>query len=292
MLRPSARKAGAVHDRVVVLLYHSVHPSPGPASTTPEEFRAHLSWLTEHCRLISLERTLEAVPASDDPRPSVAITFDDGFANNHEYALPSLVDHGVPATFFLTTGLINGDARVALRFSRMLGVNPEDVKGLSWGQVLELQAEGLAIGAHTVTHPNLAQLDPATASREIEVCKHELEDRLGVEVSAFAYPFGKPKHHFSWTTIDQVQEGGYSLAVTVNHRGVKQDEPRFSIPRFAVAHDNVDFLKAKVQGERDGLGVWQQTAPRWLSNLASPDHSFSGELSLLDTPDSDEVSWC
>jgi peptidoglycan/xylan/chitin deacetylase (PgdA/CDA1 family) len=223
--------------------------------------------------------------ANDASRPCVAITFDDGFANNHENALPILLDHGVTATFFITTGLVNADERVSARFSRLLSIEREHVRGLSWSQVQELQAEGMSIGAHTVTHPNLRVLAPADANREIELSKLELEDRLGVAVRGFAYPFGKPKHHFTETTIRQVEDSGFSHAVAVHFRGVSPGSQHYRIPRFSVAHDDVTRLSRKVRGREDGLGVWQQTAPRWLSHLVSPSHSFGGEMSLIESPE-------
>ncbi len=169
----------------------------------------------------------------------------------------------------------------------MLEIDTEDATGLSWGQVREMQAEGMSIGAHTVTHPNLEELEPPIARREIEQCKQELEERLGIEVPAFAYPFGKPKHHFSRNTIQLVSDSGYSFAAAVHFRGVRSEGPQFAMPRFAIGQDDVDDLRRKVLGERDGVGIWQQAAPRWLSHRLSTGHSFRGEVSLLESPDPD-----
>jgi len=77
-----------------------------------------------------------------------------------------LLDHGVPATFFITTGLVDADERVTERFTRLLRMDAADVDGLSWNQFREFQAEGMAIGAHTVSHPNLFAREPAAARRE------------------------------------------------------------------------------------------------------------------------------
>ena len=284
-LRLRARPGFQCDSRVAVLAYHSIHPAQERASTTPEAFKSHVRWLTENCTVIPLAEVRDKAHAKDVGRPSVAITFDDGFADNYDHALPILLDHGLPATFFITTGLVNGDERVAERFSRLLRMDLADVEGLSWSQVREIQAEGMAIGAHTVTHPNLVALEPAAAKREIEVSKLELEDRLGVAVEVFAYPFGKPKHHFTDTTIRLVQDSGFSNAVAVHHRAVSSEDRRYCIPRFAVANDGISLLARKVRGEKDGLGVWQQTAPRWLSHFVSPSHSFRGETSLMKLPE-------
>ena len=287
LLRRAAESGREGRSRVVVLVYHSVRPTQLNTNTKPEMFKKHIEWLTENCEIIPLAEVPDKAKAAGGSRPCVAITFDDGFANNYERALPVLLDHGVEATFFITTGLVNGDERVAARFSRLLGIEKDDVKGLSWGQLQEMQAAGMSIGAHTVTHPNLGDLGPDDTRRELELSKLELEDRLGVAVRSFAYPFGKPKHHFTETTIGQVQETGFSLAVAVHHRGVLPGDRRFCIPRFAIAEDDIAGLSRKIHGNADGVGIWQQVAPRWLSHLVSRSHSVRGELSLIDSKEAD-----
>ncbi len=263
-------------SRVVVLLYHVIHPAYAYASATPTQFADHLAWLREHCDVVPL-RDIPAHAAHPGSRPAVAITFDDGFATDYEYALPELARHRLPATFFVTTGLVEQETEAVDRFARLLSAPRDQIKGLSWAQVGELRGAGMEIGAHTVTHPNLAILDRPTAAVELGHAKEQLEQHLGEEVTSFAYPFGKPKHNVTKETVELTRRAGFDMAVTVNFRGVRPTDPPLRIPRFSVVGDSVDTLQAKVEGRMDLLGMWQERAPRWLSHAVSPGHSHRSE---------------
>ena len=73
---------------------------------------------------------------------------------------------------------------------------------------------GMQIGAHTVTHPILAQLDPAEAREELARCRRDLQDQLQQPVSLFAYPNGKPDVDYSAQTVSLARELGFDAAVT------------------------------------------------------------------------------
>jgi Polysaccharide deacetylase len=91
-------------DRRVVFCYHSVHPSRPHGSTTPELFEQHVLWLQQHCRLTSLDELVRDATARDGEGPWVALTFDDGYEDNHSIALLILLHHGATATFYVTSG--------------------------------------------------------------------------------------------------------------------------------------------------------------------------------------------
>ena len=267
--------------RVVVLLYHSIHPTAVHGSATPDLFRRHLVWLRQHCEVTHFRGILDQVNRNDLVKPVVAVTFDDGFIDNYQYAWPLLLEYEVPATFFVTTGLIEGTPAVKDRFMRMLSATEEEVAGLTWSQLREMLASGMEVGAHSVSHGNLAREDAPTVRRELEEAKDLLETRLEQPVLSFAYPFGKPKHHFTPATMELVKEAGFETAAAVHHRGIRPHENPLHVPRFSITGDDLGTLSAKVEGRLDALGIWQEKAPRWLSHLVSPDHSKKDERSLV-----------
>ena len=164
-------------------------------------------------------RALLDIAPQGDGRPAVALTFDDGYADNHEYVLPVLRKYGnPPATVFLTAGLIDRDPQVCERF-RVLRGTP--VEALEWPQVRELLAAGVEIGAHTYSHPNLIRLDQAAANHELRRSKELIEDRIGIAVDLFAYPFGKPNRHFNARTMEAVRDTGYRYGAAILYRGVQ-----------------------------------------------------------------------
>lgn len=89
---------------VLVLLYHrvaSLSSDPLMLSVTPDHFRAQLRYLKEHFPLLRFEDDWSQVK-----KPSVVITFDDGYADNLTEALPILEELEIPATFFISTGTL------------------------------------------------------------------------------------------------------------------------------------------------------------------------------------------
>jgi peptidoglycan/xylan/chitin deacetylase (PgdA/CDA1 family) len=277
---PASSLAGR-SGRVVVLLYHSITPSGRGASISVGAFRDQLDWLVDDCDVVDFSRVADTERPDRGGRPVVAITFDDGLADNHEHALPALADRGLSATFFVTTGLIHDTAAVRDRLARLTGVDSHEATGMSWSQLRELQGEGMHIGAHTVTHPNLAVVPADVARNEIERSKQEIEDRLGEPVEAFAYPFGKLKHHVTSETIRLVRQAGFLRAALVHFRGVPDGVDPFRIPRFSVGSEARGDLERMVRGGDDGLGLWQELAPRLLTHAVSRDRSHRAEQSLI-----------
>lgn len=261
-----ARRQGPEGRRVACLCYHSVHATRSFA-LPPERFEEHLAWLSETCELIPFRSLPEAARGGSGSRPAVAVTFDDGYADNHTTALPLLREYGVPATIFLTTGFIDREPAALARFRELLGA--DDLTPLSWTEVDELAAEGIEIGAHTRTHPNLMRLGPHEVERELRESKSRLEDRLGAPVLSVAYPFGKEGRHFGPAVVDLARDAGYLYGGAVLSRGVRAGDDPLTIPRLLGDGSRAD-LEAKVRGDWDWLATWQERAPRRLARLVSP----------------------
>lgn len=111
------RAAAAVASRhgksgaLLVLKYHRVLATPDPLlADEPDaaEFAAQMDLVRDLCRVLSLSEAVDRLSAGSLPSRAVAITFDDGYANNLEVAAPILASRGIPATVFVTTGFIAG----------------------------------------------------------------------------------------------------------------------------------------------------------------------------------------
>lgn len=262
--------AGDQRSRVVVLCYHSIHPTLPFASATPELFRDHLSFLQETCDVVPLSDVNRVAAGPRRSRAAVALTFDDGYRDNYTHALPLLDEMGMPATFFLTVGLVERDPDVVARLTSIRRTTQAAVTAVTWQEARELVAAGHDVGSHTWSHPILARLDAESAREELVRAKNVLEHNLGTPVTSFAYPFGKPGAHFTRETTELVRDAGYRVAAAVIARGVRRRDSELAIPRFFATRDSVETLAAKVAGRWDWLGLWQEHTPRWLSKAVSP----------------------
>ncbi len=172
---------------VSILTYHSLDTTGSVISVHPEIFADHMACLhTMGYRAACLRDVAQHFrDFTRWPDHTVAVTFDDGYENVHRYALPTLARHGFTATAFLVTGHIGGQNDWEAPPPK-LGVQTV----LNWQQVAELSQAGWEIGAHTHTHPDLRTLTAQQVEGEVVRCRGELEDRLGVTVDSFAYPYG------------------------------------------------------------------------------------------------------
>lgn len=200
------------HPRV--LMYHMIRePIPGARfngmRVSPSLFDEQVRYLKENgWQFYTVSELVEQWGSL--PTKSVAITFDDGYADNAEQALPILQKHGAKATVYLVVDRHLTDWSVNKKKKHDSGELKKEPK-LKDAQVLELIDSGLVeIGSHTMTHPNFAQIDTETKRKELAQSKNMIEARFGVDVKTFAYPFGILKSE----DPDLVKSAEYLGAVT------------------------------------------------------------------------------
>jgi peptidoglycan/xylan/chitin deacetylase (PgdA/CDA1 family) len=224
-------------------------------SARPEVFAQHLQWLSAHCEIVPFSQVADAVRRPPADRPTVSITFDDGYADNYDLAFPLLRRHGARATFFLTAGFLERDPGVMKRFRQ--GLPP-----LEWGQVREMRRGGMEFGTHTYSHPNLRDLDRAGVEDELRRSKLIVEERLGEPVTAVAYPFGIPRRHFTKETMAIAAAAGYRYGAAITFRAVHRSPRPLAIPRLPVPPAaGVRVVRDLVFGAWDLFGFWQERGP-------------------------------
>lgn len=107
---------------------------------------------------------------------------------------------------------------------------------MDWQHLKELVSAGIEIGAHSLTHPYLSKIPEESAKREIEDSKKLLEDKLGIEVRTFCYPYGD----YNQKVRDMVAQAGYLMAFTTKRGSFSKSPNLFEIRRITVFGN--DFL--------------------------------------------------
>lgn len=172
---------------LTVLIYHRVGGgTPDERDVTTEEFREQMAFLADpenRLRVLSIDDALDELEAGDD-RAKIVLTFDDGFADVHQRALPVLLEHGLPFTTYVATAYA-GDV-MQWEGSTATGAPG---RGMDWDQLGDVVASGLAtIGNHTHSHAR----PEALSADELDTCSRTLQERLGVTPRHFAYTWGVP----------------------------------------------------------------------------------------------------
>lgn len=222
-------------SRPRILMYHMVaEHRPGAAfnklRVPPARFEEQVKWLADHGYYFALMSEL----ANPDvlPDKSVAITFDDGYEDNYLNAHPVLVKYRARATLYLVEDRFDRDWSVSKKSHHDSGELKAEAK-LKDDQVVEMIASGVwELGGHTATHANLNKIDSIAKGREIGGSKKRLEQKFGVRLSSFAYPFGI----FTEDDIPYVKEAGYDTAVsTIEGIDVSVTESRFALKRIKIS---------------------------------------------------------
>ena len=282
---------GGAHERLSILIFHRVHARADPLF--PSEVHADffvdcMQWIKGWFNVLPLDDAVTAFAGRSLPDRALAITFDDGYADNATVALPILRRLGLHATFFIATGFLDGgrmwnDTVIeVVRAHRKreldlstLGLGVHDVSSvqsrraviaallgdlkyrphaeraalvervaatsgvelppgpmMSLDQLRELAAAGMGIGAHTVTHPILANLPEADARREIADGRDALEGLVRQPVKLFAYPNGKPDVDYRAAHVDMVQKLGFAAAASTKRGAARWGDSLFELPRF------------------------------------------------------------
>jgi peptidoglycan/xylan/chitin deacetylase (PgdA/CDA1 family) len=209
-----------------VLMYHAVFRlsyDPNKVCVSPERFESQMLYLKRRgLRGVSVGELFRAMEAGN-ARGLVGLTFDDGYANFLQNAVPVLERFGFTATVFVVGGML-GKENSWDREPRM--------KLLDAAGVREASDRGMEIGSHGMSHVRLSRLDAELLEEEVAGGQRILREVLGRDVEGFCYPYGD----LDWPTIHAVRRAGHSYACAYK---TQIEQGRYDIPRVYV-------------GERDG----------------------------------------
>lgn len=277
--------------KLSTFIFHRVVPNKdelAPEEPDAAEFARIVEWITAWFNVLPLDGAVKRLQEGTLPARAATITFDDGYEDNFSIALPILKQFGVPATFFIATGFLDGgrmwndtiieairgcrtrvldltdiglgehtvdtpaaritaisaligkvkylppDERVqvteAIAFAAKV-IPPQNLMMTS-KQVVAMRQSGMQIGAHTMSHPILANLSLDEARAEMRGSKSYLESLLGEAVSLFAYPNGRPGIDYRHEHARLAQEIGFEAAVATAWGVASRKSDRFQLPRF------------------------------------------------------------
>lgn len=194
---------------VPILTYHNIG-APPPGAThrglwlSTDKFRAQMDWLRRRgWRGVSMDEGIHHLRGERRGRVAV-LTFDDGYVDNLELALPVLREFGFGATCYLVAEQIGGYNawdHEELRVRKPL---------MDRAQIGQWLAAGMGVGSHTLSHPHLPQLPRTQKRREIVDSRARLQDALGVAIDHFCFPYGDHDAE----CVEDVAHAGYASAVT------------------------------------------------------------------------------
>jgi glycosyltransferase involved in cell wall biosynthesis/peptidoglycan/xylan/chitin deacetylase (PgdA/CDA1 family) len=203
LARPRLRPAS--WSGVRILGYHRVADAPDSLAVSPARFREQMRAVAESgAEPIRLDGALELL-RGPVPGRYVCVTFDDGYRDNLLAAAPVLAEFGIPATIFLPSRIIDGEASFHWY--------EDPPPALSWQEVGELVGGGLVdVQSHTLTHPLLPHVDAERSYEEIAGSKREIERHVPYALTSLCYPAGL----YGPREVEFVRAAGYAAAVTTN----------------------------------------------------------------------------
>jgi peptidoglycan/xylan/chitin deacetylase (PgdA/CDA1 family) len=203
----------------IVLTYHSIDESGSVVSASRTAFTRQMEWLARGgVKVVPLSAIASCTGAGD----AVALTFDDGYRNFAETALPVLLHHGLPATVFIVSRRVAGENdwdREAVEIPKL--------PLMSWDELGRCVELGVDLGGHSRTHHALTGMESHELQDEIEGCAEDITRGVGLRPRTFAYPYGL----WDDASRDAVSRS-FDVACTTDLRPLARSDHSAAIPRI------------------------------------------------------------
>jgi len=282
---------GGSKGRLSILIFHRVLSEIDPVLNWDPDaatFSQLMVWAKKCFNILPLDDAVRRLSERSLPPRAASITFDDGYADNFYIARPILESLGLTATFFISTGYLNGGIMwndkviEAIRHCRTshldlssIGLGNHELSTaasvrqcisevlrnikhlkpsqrnesvskiltitdtipradlmMTSDQVIAMRQAGMQIGAHTVSHPILANIESKAVWDEVANSKCFLEALLQERIGLFAYPNGKPDLDYRMSDVEIIRKLGFDAAVTTAWGVADDATDPMQIPRF------------------------------------------------------------
>lgn len=238
-----------------VLTYHSIDDSGSMVSVSPREFAWQMSYLKEKgFRSVSFRDYINALDGKTVlPAKAVVITFDDGFRNVHDVALPIMLRSGFTGTVFVPTAFIG----------KIPGWEMEEglprLPLMDWGELKALSRSGFEIQSHTHNHCRLSHLEASRIRTEIAESREAIECELGNRVDMLGYPYGENGD----AAVSELKRAGFIGAATIEFGLNSPGADLFRLRRVGSAHFSERLaFRTCVWGMYGGLLAMRRTYKR------------------------------
>ena len=241
---------------VFSVFYHRVADQPeNPWSISCDQFQKQIDWFQESFEIVDLEECQRRIRSGFNDRATLSITFDDGYAENCDFALPLLIERRIPVTYFVTTHHTTQQQPFSHDCELDSPLPTNSIESLR-----ALDSAGIEIGAHGRTHVDLGKITcPETLVDEVIKATREMETAIGRKIRYFAFPFGQHEN-LNPAVFQILKEAGF-LGVCSAYSGWNE-----------IGGD--DFHIQRVHGDPDFSRVrnWLSFDPR-MANIDRYDYS-------------------
>ncbi len=205
---------------ITIFCYHSISNGKWDFSISRKNFKKQIEYLSKKYDFISLNDVYRYINGKKQiNKPSVVITFDDGYKDIYEVKEYLKSKNIKPAVFIFS------EPKKISRYEL-----DNDLKFLSKREIKSLVKAGWEIGSHTATHPNMNKLTNEQILKEVKYSKKSLEKELGFPIKYIAYPKGK----YNEKILEVARKAGYRLGLSMNDDQITPGINPLVLPRIGV----------------------------------------------------------
>jgi peptidoglycan/xylan/chitin deacetylase (PgdA/CDA1 family) len=175
---------------IVILFGHVVADRPKFMGISTDQFLRQVKFLKKHYKIASLAEAMEMIRERKVIVPTVVLTFDDGYEDNHLGMRAVIDSEEIPVTLFVCTRNVEEHRP----FDHDLKRSESDFFPLTWNQLRDFERQGSTIGSHTRTHFDCGATDESVLVDQIIGSYEDLRRNLGHDVPYFSFPWGYPKN--------------------------------------------------------------------------------------------------